>query len=135
MASSNVVLAATPPPPYYAVVFTSLRSENDPRGYALTADRMVELAREQPGFLGVESVREAGGLGITVSYWRDLPSISAWKAVAEHRVAQQNGRDKWYRTFATRVAKVERDYSFDITTGHRGAHPTPNGHLPHDAKL
>jgi heme-degrading monooxygenase HmoA len=104
------MIAATPSAPYYAVIFTSLRTDID-EGYGAMADRMVELAALQPGFLGVESARE--GVGITVSYWRDLESIKAWKANAEHLVAQQTGRSDWYRQYKTRIARVERDYGFD----------------------
>jgi len=100
-------IAPTPRPPYYAVIFTSTRTAVDD-GYAETAERMLELARQQPGFLGVESARE--DVGITVSYWADLESIKAWKAVAEHREAQTKGREKWYSAFKTRIALVERDY-------------------------
>lgn len=104
------MIASTPPAPYYAVIFTSLRTEVD-QGYGEMAGRMVALAAQQPGFLGVESARE--GVGITVSYWRDLESIKAWKANAEHLVAQQTGRSDWYRQYRTRIARVERDYGFD----------------------
>ena len=100
-------IADTPEPPYYAVIFTSLQSD-DLDGYAETAARMLELAAGQPGYLGVESARE--GLGITVSYWRDLESIKAWKAQAEHREAQRQGRERWYSSYATRIARVERAY-------------------------
>ena len=82
--------AHTPAPPYYAVIFTSLRTEGD-QGYGAMAERMVELAAQQPGFLGVESARE--GLGITVSYWADLASIAAWKQNAEQIDMAQSG--KW----------------------------------------
>ena len=99
--------AKTPEPPYYAVIFTSERTDVDD-GYGAVADRMVELATQQPGFLGVESVRDASGLGITVSYWASLEAIAAWRAHAEHRVAQTAGRKKWYSHFELRVAKVER---------------------------
>ena len=99
--------ARTPEPPYYAVIFTSQRTDVDD-GYGAMGDRMVELASQQPGFLGVESVRDAGGLGITVSYWSSLEAIAAWRANAEHRVAQNSGRKKWYEHFETRVARVER---------------------------
>jgi heme-degrading monooxygenase HmoA len=101
-------IANTPPAPYYAVIFTSLRTAVD-EGYGDMAEKMVALAAQQPGFLGVESARD--GLGITVSYWKDLESIRAWKAHAEHQVAQQLGREKWYAAFKTRIAKVERDYA------------------------
>ena len=102
--------AATPAPPYYAVIFTSTLSADD-TDYAAMATRMVELAAEQPGFLGLESARE--NVGITVSYWRDLAAIAAWKANAEHREAQRLGRERWYGGFRLRIAKVERDYGLD----------------------
>lgn len=102
-------LASTPKPPYYAVIFTSLRTHGD-NGYSDMANNMVQLAAEQPGFLGIESARE--GLGITVSYWLDLGSIKQWKANAEHLVAQKLGREQWYTSFRVRIAKVERDYGF-----------------------
>ncbi len=100
-------LAATPAPPYYAVIFTSLRTANGD-GYGLTAERMMELAAEQPGYLGVDAAREPEGVGITVSYWRDLDSIASWRKHAEHTAARNAGRNRWYRCFSLRVARVER---------------------------
>jgi heme-degrading monooxygenase HmoA len=112
-----MLIAETPAPPYFAVIFTSLRT-SDNEGYAVTAERMLELAAEQPGYLGVESVRDgATGLGITVSYWRDEESILAWKRNAEHREAQRNGHSRWYAAFTTRVSKVEREYGAVYSTG------------------
>jgi heme-degrading monooxygenase HmoA len=108
MSAAN--FARTPEPPYYAVIFTSTRTAVD-EGYGAMADRMVELASQQPGFLGVESTRGADGLGITVSYWTSLEAIAAWKATSEHRVAQATGHRKWNEHFETRVARVERAYS------------------------
>ena len=104
-------IAKTPNPPYYAVIFSSLRSD-DTDGYEETAARMAELAAQQPGFLGVESVREE--LGITVSYWSDLDSIKLWKSNSEHQLAQKMGMRKWYSSYKTRVARVERDYGNEI---------------------
>ena len=101
------LIASTPKPPYYAVIFTSLRTEGD-NGYGEMADRMNELAAQQPGFLGIESVRD--GLGITVSYWDSLEAIKHWKANLEHKEAQKSGRERWYSTFRIRIAKVEREY-------------------------
>lgn len=96
-----------PEPPYFAVIFTSLRSAVD-AGYADMDRRMVELARRQPGFLGIESARQ-DRFGITVSYWRDEASIQAWKNDVEHQEAQRLGREQWYSRYALRVARVERD--------------------------
>jgi heme-degrading monooxygenase HmoA len=105
------MIAETPKPPYYAVIFTSVRTEGD-NGYAEMADRMVELAQQQDGFLGIESARNE--IGISVSYWRDLESIRKWKENADHSVAREKGRAEWYKSFKTRVAKVERDYGLGI---------------------
>lgn len=76
------------------------------------ADRMIELASAQPGFLGVESVRGRDGVGITVSYWANLEAIRGWRAHAEHRVAQSQGRSTWYREYRLRICRVERDMHF-----------------------
>ncbi|TFF06131.1 antibiotic biosynthesis monooxygenase [Pseudomonas sp. BCA14] len=105
------MIANTPSPPYYAVIFSSLRTEGD-QGYGQAAARMLELAREHPGFLGVESARE-DGLGITVSYWSSESAILAWKQQAEHCQVREQGRATWYSAFHTRVCKVERAYGFD----------------------
>ncbi|MDR2872183.1 MAG: antibiotic biosynthesis monooxygenase [Xanthomonadaceae bacterium] len=104
--------AQLPDPPYYAVIFSSSRNGNDDDdGYQHTALRMLELAAGQPGFLGMESVRDEKGFGITVSYWQDEVSIAAWKTHAEHRLAQANGKECWYSHYEIRVTRVERAYS------------------------
>lgn len=99
----------TPAPPYYAVIFTSRRTEGD-RGYAAMAERMETLAHGQPGFLGMDSVRGADGLGITVAYFTDEAAIAAWKAHPEHLEAQAAGKATWYANYDVRIAKVERAY-------------------------
>lgn len=103
------MIAETPKPPYYAVIFTSLRTPGD-NGYGDMAAEMDELARQQKGFLGVESAREE--VGITVSYWASLEDISNWKANSRHLIAQKYGRDNWYEGYKVRICLVERDYGF-----------------------
>jgi heme-degrading monooxygenase HmoA len=101
--------AGTPEPPYYAVVFSSLRTPGD-NGYGETAERMLELASRQPGFLGAESARGADGFGLTVSYWASAEAIADWKANIEHIAAQEKGKRVWYEHYELRVARVERAY-------------------------
>jgi heme-degrading monooxygenase HmoA len=106
--------AKTPEPPYYAVIFTAQRmtpalGEDD--GYSQTAERMGELAKGMPGYLGIESTRNAEGLGITVSYWASEADIAGWKRQIEHQSAQERGKKQWYEHYELRVAKVERAYS------------------------
>src|SRR5271169_5902052 len=106
----------TPAPPYYAVIFTSARTEGD-WGYNETAARMEELAKEVPGYLGIESARGADGFGITVSYWASEEAIRDWKANMEHRAAQEAGKSTWYAGYSIRIAKVERAYGGPSVTG------------------
>lgn len=104
------MIANTPPPPYYAVIFSSLRTDVE-EGYAEMAQRMLDLAAEQPGYLGNERVRD--GLGITISYWDSLEAIRRWKMNTDHLLAQKKGRSDWYSAYKTRICKVERDYGFE----------------------
>ncbi len=97
-------------PPYYAVIFTSTVT-NDLDGYEETANKMEELAKEQPGYLGIEYARSE--VGITVSYWKDLNSITQWKNNIEHTAARELGRKKWYQKYQLRICKVEREYGFE----------------------
>lgn len=104
------MIAQTPQTPYYAVIFTSVRTELD-NGYDDMANKMVELAKQQEGFLGVESARNE--IGITISYWKDIESIKKWRNNSEHLNAKKSGRAIWYQSFKTRIAKVESDYEFE----------------------
>ena len=101
--------ADLPAGPCWAVIFSSVRTDGD-AGYGAMAERMVELARGQPGFLGVESARGVDGFGITVSYWSSPEAIRAWREHAEHRLAREMGRTTWYAHWELRVARVERAY-------------------------
>ncbi len=105
-------IAKTPQPPYYAVIFSSQRTEGE-NGYGRMAEKMVELASQQKGFLGVESARDRE-LGITVSYWDSLDAIKNWKENSAHKVAQEKGKTEWYEKFALRICKVERDTFFEM---------------------
>jgi len=103
------MIANTPEPPYYTVIFTSIRTNGD-NGYDAMANEMDELAKQQNGYLGIESARNE--LGITVSYWSSLEAIKNWKANSQHLLAQKYGREKWYEHYKVRIGKIERDYNF-----------------------
>jgi len=102
------MLANTPKPPYYAVIFSSLRTEED-KGYEEMSAKMIEEVKKQPGFLGFESSRDE--IGLTISYWKDKDSIQNWKNHLEHQIAQKKGRTHWYKQYKVRICKVERDYT------------------------
>ena len=104
------MLAKTPKTPYYAVIFSTVRTSVE-EGYLETADRMEELAKQQEGYLGIESAREE--IGITVSYWESLDAILKWKNNAEHTLARKLGKELWYEKYQLKICKVEREYGFE----------------------
>ena len=95
--------------PYYAVIFTSTQTENK-QGYTEMANKMEALAKQQKGFIGIDSAKNE--VGITVSYWENLDAIKNWKANTEHLFAQQKGREQWYNWYNVKICKVEREYEF-----------------------
>lgn len=105
-----------PPPPYYAVMFSSKLREDSP-GYGEASQRMGDLVRQQPGFLGVESTRGADGFGITVAYFESEAAIAHWRNNLEHAAARERGRKEWYEHFELRIAKVERAYGMKQREG------------------
>ena len=112
-------LAQTPEPPYWVVLFTSRRTSQDDEGYGRMAEAMATLAAKQPGYMGLESTRDADGVGITLSYWASEQAIFDWKRVAAHAEAQRLGHERWYQDFVLRVARVERAYTM-ATSPHAG---------------
>ena len=103
----------TPAPPYHVVLFTALRTPDD-NGYGDRVVEMEALARQQPGFLGLEGVRGADGYGITVSYWESEAAIAAWSANLEHRQAKATGRRRWYERYILRVGRVDRECHWSL---------------------
>lgn len=90
-------------PPYYAVIFTSTLS-HEKEGYDEMAKKMEEIVQNQPGFLGMDSVRAQQG--ITISYWESLEAIDLWRHNEAHKKAMSLGKNEWYRTFDIKICKV-----------------------------
>ena len=93
-----------------AVIFKSLRNGRDDAGYAAASAAMDAEAARQPGYLGMDAVRDATGEGITISYWADDAAALAWKAHAGHAAIRAQGRTDWYDSYEVIVARIERGY-------------------------
>ncbi|EGC34557.1 hypothetical protein DICPUDRAFT_88270 [Dictyostelium purpureum] len=103
--------AKTPKKDYFVCIFTSQKPIETNKEYSEMDIKMDELAKSQPGYLGVESTSNNKGFGITVSYWESLESIKNWKSNSEHMAAQQYGIKDWYNHYEIRVAEVKYSYS------------------------
>jgi heme-degrading monooxygenase HmoA len=95
-----------------SVIFVAKRTELDADGYANAAAMMDKLAAQQDGYLGIDSVRGADGLGITVSYWADEARAKAWRDHPDHAAMRDAGRNRWYSDYSLHVAQVTRSYDW-----------------------
>ena len=95
-----------------SVIFVAQRTGLDADGYARAATMMNELATRQVGYVGMDTVRGSDGLGITISYWTDEASASAWRDHPEHAAIRDAGRDRWYSDYSLHVAQVTRSYDW-----------------------
>jgi heme-degrading monooxygenase HmoA len=93
--------------PYYAVIFTSFRTEMED-GYHEMNELLMEKAKSYSGFMHQDAVRD--GMGIAISYWKNLEDIQVWKKDIDHMVAKSRGKKEWYTEYSVRIAKVEREY-------------------------
>lgn len=96
----------------YVVIFRAKVRSAD-HEYSQVAARMRELALGQFGCLEFTAVTE-GSDEIALSYWPSEEHIRSWKAHAEHVLAQQLGRERWYESYSVQVAEIKRDYKFAV---------------------
>ena len=102
----------------YAVIFTSQRTFGNQMSYEAMSEKMLNLVKGMEGFVKADSLRNADGFGITISYWTSLESIKNWKSEAEHTKAQELGKSLWYSSYTTKICRIEEEYSFpEIKTG------------------
>lgn len=99
--------------PYYAVIFTSIKKEEDPE-FDIFGDKTMDIVKDQEGFLGVESYCNKDGSSVTISYWQSLEAIKHWRHNPIHAEAMAKGIKKWYDRYTIRVCKVERDHDFSL---------------------
>lgn len=95
-----------------AVIFATRRTDVDAAGYRAAAAAMDARAATRPGYRGVDSVRDADGNGITVSYWADEAAAIAWRDDPEHAAIRERGRERWYRDYRVTVCTVTRAYAW-----------------------
>jgi heme-degrading monooxygenase HmoA len=96
-----------------AVIFIARRTSHDDAGYASAAAAMDALAAQQPGYIGMDSVRGPDGLGITVSYWASDSDAKAWRDHGEHALIRDAGRDRWYSSYSLHVGEITRSYDWE----------------------
>jgi len=97
----------------FLVVFRNhKRADIDYAEYEAEAERMLELAQAQPGYLSFKSYAAEDGEVIALSEWEDEASARAWGRVAEHRATQQRGRSAYYENYTLFACPDPRIHRF-----------------------
>lgn len=94
----------------YAVIFKTFRDLPIPEDYLQVNKRMVELVSTYGGYLGVDSVMNDEGKGISISYWDSLDDIKNWKKNSEHLLAQKRGISEWYKYYKVEICEILNEY-------------------------
>jgi len=74
-------------------------------------ERTMNLAAQQPGYLGYESLSN-GNKSIFISYWETKDAIDAWRRHATHGMAKANARI-WYNRYLSQICLVESSHEFE----------------------
>jgi len=94
----------------YAVIFKAIANQQD-ADYSKMVKVMRELAFAKYNCQDFLAVQE-GDQEVAISYWLNEDDIKRWHQDSQHAVAQQLGRDKWYKSYVVEVVEVKRRYSF-----------------------
>lgn len=92
----------------WVVVFESVRARSGDDGYEAAAAALEARVASAPGYLGMSSVRDGSGHGVTISFWESEEAIARWKSDVAHRAARARGRKDWYESFHLTIARIER---------------------------
>jgi heme-degrading monooxygenase HmoA len=114
---ANVHLPAVRRARYQAAMFLVVfrnrkRADIDSAAYALDADAMEALSREQPGFISFKSYVSDDGEVIALSEWIDEAAALAWRRVASHAQVQGKGRTEYYESYTLFAGTPSRVHHF-----------------------
>ena len=92
----------------YVVIFRAEVNRFDD-AYSAMAERMRELAINEYGCLEFTACTE-GSYEIALSYWENESQIKVWRQNSEHLIAQELGKNNWYKSYTVQVVEIVREY-------------------------
>lgn len=74
--------------------------------------RMVELARNMPGYISHRGYAADNGDRLTLFEWESADTLEAWATHPEHLKVKRLGREKFYAEYHLQVCEVVRESRF-----------------------
>jgi heme-degrading monooxygenase HmoA len=98
-----------------AVIFEVWPAEGSAGEYFDLAASLRADLKATDGFISIERFESlvTKGKYLSLSFWRDEESVSAWRNLEGHRKAQTRGRGGIFADYRLRVASVVRDYGLN----------------------
>ena len=105
------------------VVFRGrLRPGVDQHALAQLGERMYSIASSMPGYISYKDFAAEDGESVSIVEFDSHETLAAWRDHAEHKAAQQRGRDEFFSEYHIQVCAPMRESRFQF--GKTSAHQT-----------
>lgn len=83
----------------------------------MRGEEIYHLAAQQPGLVSTKDFTADDGERVALIEFDSPEHLAAWRDHAQHKVAQAEGRDRWYATYSLQICDVVRSSSYVAATG------------------
>jgi len=98
--------------PMVTLFWSRFRDDIDEAAYRDDAERVHALAQSMPGFISIKRYRADDGERLSVVMFESEAQQSEFRKLAEHRAAQQRGRESYYQSYRLMVCESRREYGW-----------------------
>ena len=81
----------------------------DQEEYGQRVGKLFEIVAAMPGFRGIRSYAAEDGEQLSLIEFDSLESLAAWRDQAEHRIAQELGRRRYYSEYHLQICELVRE--------------------------
>ena len=81
----------------------------DEQEYGQRVGKLFEIVAALPGFRGIRSYAAEDGERLSLIEFDSHESLAAWREHAEHRVAQELGKQKYYSEYHLQICELVRE--------------------------
>jgi heme-degrading monooxygenase HmoA len=96
-----------------AMVVVTFRNRFNPgidqEEYGQRVGKLFEIVSAMPGFRGIRSYAAEDGEQLSLIEFDSLESLAAWRDQAEHRVAQELGKQRYYSEYHLQICELVRE--------------------------
>lgn len=96
--------------PMVTLFWSRFRDDIEETAYREDAERIHTLAQSTPGFISIKTYQAADGERLSVIMFETDEQQTEFRERAEHRAAQQRGRESYYQSYRLLVCESRREH-------------------------